>query len=249
MSAKLFNDLFRVKGYHYTKHVRKGNKMEIHLEPNESVLVCPECKSHDVVRKGKFRRFWQTVCAGSIRVRLVLHGHRVGCKQCKAIRQPTFGFADNRFTFTHSFERYALDLSHSMTISDVAKHLGVSWDVIKGIVKRNLQRKYKKPRLKHLTHIAIDEISIGRGHRYLTVVLDLISGAVVFVGDGKGAEALIPFWGRLRASHAKIQAVAIDMSPAYIAAVEGHLPKAALCFSSDGSGHEYRICVTTAAEG
>ena len=37
-------------------------------------------------------------------------------------------------------------------------------------------------------HIAIDEIAVGKGHRYLTVVLDLESGAVVFVGDGKGME-------------------------------------------------------------
>ena len=35
-------------------------------------------------------------------------------------------------------------------------------------------------------------------HRYLTVVLNLLSGAVVFVGDGKGVDALEPFWRRLR---------------------------------------------------
>ncbi len=230
MSAKLFNDLFRIRGYQYTKHIRQGNSMEIHIKPNSSTLVCPECGSRQVVRKGTFCRSWQTVCTGATRVTLVLHGHRVGCKQCDVIRQPAFGFADNRFSFTRTFERYALDLSHSMTIQDVAQHLGVSWAVIKGIQKRHLTKKYKKPRLKHLTRIAIDEISIGRGHRYLTVVLDLNSGAVVFIGDGKGADALVPFWARLRASHAKIQAVATDMSPAFISAVGNHLPKAALIF-------------------
>ena len=49
---------------------------------------------------------------------------------------------------------------------------------------------------------------------------------MVFVGEGKGADALLPFWKRLRASHAMIEAVATDMSPAYIAAVSEHLPKA-----------------------
>src|SRR3712207_7249261 len=57
---------------------------------------------------------------------------------------------------------------------------------------------------------AIDEIGLATGHRYLTVVLDLDSGAVVFVGDGKGADALTPFWKRLRGSTAKIEAVARD---------------------------------------
>ena len=99
-------------------------------------------------------------------------------------------------SYTRAFERYALDLSRYMTIKDVARHLGVSWDVIKDIQKRYLKRRFAKPKLKNLKQIAIDEISIGKGHRYLTVVLDLKSGAVVFVGDGKGAEALEPFWPR-----------------------------------------------------
>ena len=64
----------------------------------------------------------------------------------------------------------------------------------------------------------------------MTVVLDLKSGAVVFVGDGKGAAALLAFWKRLRASHAKIEAVATDMSPAYLDAVTTHLPEATLVF-------------------
>ena len=101
---------------------------------------------------------------------------------------------------------------------------------MKDIQKRNLNKHFAKPKLKHLKHLAIDEIAVSKGHRYLTVVLDLESGAVVFVGDGKGADALLPFWKRLRASHAKIQAVATDMSPAYIDAVTTYLPDATLVF-------------------
>jgi len=117
-----------------------------------------------------------------------------------------------------------------MTILDVANHLGVSWDTIKNIQKRYLTRKYKQPRLRNITRIAIDEISIGRGHRYLTVVLDLKTGAVIFVGDGKGVDSLKPFFKRLRYSKAKIKAVAIDMSPSYIAAVLENLPESTIVF-------------------
>jgi transposase len=109
-------------------------------------------------------------------------------------------------------------------------HLGVGWDAIKEIQKRRLQIRFKNPKLKHLKRIAIDEISIGRGHRYLTVVLDLDNGAVVFVGEGKGADSLLPFWKRLRAAHARIKAVATDMSPAYTAAVRDNIPKAVHVF-------------------
>ena len=90
-----------------------------------------------------------------------------------------------RRTYTKAFERYALELGRHMTIQDAARHLEVSWDVIKDIQRRDLQKRFARPRLKDLKQIAIDEISIGKGHRYLTVVLDLQTGAVVFVGDGK----------------------------------------------------------------
>ena len=69
-----------------------------------------------------------------------------------------------------------------------------------------------------------------KGHRYLTVVMDLESGAVVFVGDGKGADALKPFWKRLRPSGARVEAVAMDMSAGYWGAVMTHLPKAKIVF-------------------
>jgi transposase len=53
--------------------------------------------------------------------------------------------------------------------------------------------------------------------------LNLLSGAVVFVGNGKGADALEPFWRRVRRVRATIKAVATDMSPAYIRAVRDNL--------------------------
>jgi transposase len=151
---------------------------------------------------------------------------RVECPACGVTRQVALPFADPHKHYTHAFERYALDLSEHMTIQAVARHLGVSWDTIKDIQKQDLQRHFSKPRLRQLRHIAIDEIAVGKGHRYLTVVLDLVSGAVVFVGAGKGADALEPFWKRLRASRAKIKAVATDLSAAYIRAVRDHLPRA-----------------------
>ena len=123
-----------------------------------------------------------------------------------------------------------LELSRSMTIRDVARHLNVGWDLIKEIQKRDLLRRYAKPKLKHVRCIAIDEIAVAKGHRYLTVVMDLESGAVVFVGDGKGADALKPFWKRLRPSKAKIEAVAMDISKAYWGAVMTHLPNAKVVF-------------------
>ena len=113
-----------------------------------------------------------------------------------------------------------------MTIQDVAQHLGISWGTVKDIHKRHLNKKYKNPSLKNIYKIAIDEIYCGKRQKYLTIVLNLENGAVVFVGEGKDSEALEPFWKSLGRRKRKIKAVATDMSSAYIKAVRENLPKA-----------------------
>src|SRR4051812_1744740 len=60
--------------------------------------------------------------------------------------------------------------------------------------------------------------------------MGLDGGVVVFVGDGKGAAALKPFWRRLRSSGAKVVAVAIAMAAACRGAVSTHLPEARIVF-------------------
>lgn len=159
---------------------------------------------------------------------VLLPVQRVECRRCGLVQRVDVAFADRRRSYTRAFERYALDLCRCMTIQDVAHHLGVSWDVIKSIHKRYLQRRFSKPKLKKLTRIGIDEICVGRPRKFLTIVLDLATGAVVYVGKGKGKEALQAFWRKLRRSRAKIDAVATDMAPAYVAAVLENLPAAAL---------------------
>jgi transposase len=93
------------------------------------------------------------------------------------------GFAEPKKRYTRAFARYALELSRHMTILDVAEHLQVSWDTIKEIQAQSLQRRFGKPKLHKLRQIAIDEIAVGKGHHYLTVILNLLTGAVVFVRD------------------------------------------------------------------
>jgi transposase len=191
---------------------------------------CPVCGSRQVISRGYAQRRFRSLPIGPRPTAVILPIPRVECTACGAVRQVKVPFADPRRSYTKSFERYALELSRRMTIRDVAHHLDVGWDLIKDIQKRDLARRFAKPQLKHLRHLAIDEIAVASGHRDLTVVMDLDSGAVAFVGDGEGADAPEPFWKRLRPSGAKIEAVAMDMSAAYKSAVAAHLRKAKIVF-------------------
>lgn len=230
MSTSLLHHAFGIRGYSYTRTAFVGGTIHFAIDQGKQPLCCSACGSSAVHPRGRTERTFRTLPIGSKPVVIHFDVPRVHCESCGLIRQVEVGFADERRSYTKAFERYALELSRLMTIQDVAKHLNVGWDLIKDIVKRDLSRRFAKPKLKHLTQIAIDEISVGKGHKYLTLVLDLDSGAVVFVGKGKGADALRPFWKRLWGSHAKIKAVAMDMSPAYQEAVSKYLSKAKIVF-------------------
>ena len=226
MSTSLLYHGFGLRGYTHRRTDFVDGCVVFTAEPSGGELRCSGCGGGEVRREGGVARRWRTTPIGGKPVFVDTTVPRVWCASCGKTRQVEIGFAERRVSYTRAFERYALELSRSMTIQDVAHHLGVSWDVIKDIQKRHLERRFKHIRLKDLTQIAIDEISVGKGHRYLTVVLDLLSGAVVFIGDGKGADALNPFWRKLRASGARIEAAASDMSAAYLMALAENLPDA-----------------------
>jgi transposase len=230
MSTSLLYHAFGIRGYEYIRADYPGRQTIFTIRQESGTCRCSACGGRDVRPRGYVERRFRTLPIGRRATFVDLPIPRVECRACGVVRQVAIPFAEVRRSYTKSFERYVLELSRSMTIRDVALHLDVSWDLVKEIQKRDLSRRFAKPKLKHLRRIAIDEIAVAKGHRYLTVVMDLESGAVVFVGDGKGADALKPFWRRLRPSKAEIEAVAMDMSAAYRSAVSTHLPKAKIVF-------------------
>jgi transposase len=226
MSSTLLYRAFGFRQYRCDRATADDGVLTFHLVQDPKHDRCSYCQSPDVIRHGTEERSIRTVPIGGKPVELRLPVPRLGCRKCGRVRQAAIRFARPFRRFSHAFERYALGLLSHMTIRAVAGHLRVGWDSIKALFKRHLRTRFGQPKLKKLKRLAVDEISVGHGHRYLTVVLDLVSGAVVFIGEGKGADALIPFWKRLKAAHAKVEAIATDMSPAYIAAVRDHLPNA-----------------------
>jgi transposase len=230
MSTSLLYHRFGIVGYRYVSQHFVKDTTVFHIEQPRDRLRCSHCGSSEVWAQGGIRRVFRTLPIGNQPTLIRLKVPRVLCFGCGHVRQVKIGFADPKKQYTRALERYALDLSQHMTIKDVAEHLQLSWDTIKEIQAKHLKRQFGKPKLQKLKQIAIDEINVGKGHRYLTVVLNLLTGAVVFVGDGKGVDALKPFWKRLRRSRAKIEAVATDMSPAYIRAIRDNLRRAVHVF-------------------
>ncbi|MFB6375767.1 MAG: ISL3 family transposase [Bradymonadaceae bacterium] len=225
MSTSLLYHAFGAFKHTHIKTEYEGGEIYFHAKKRERPRRCPACEERrDFVIHDWEARELKNLPIGGRPTYLVLHLRVFECRQCDQQFQESRQVARPRKSYTKRFEKLVWTLSQSMTLSDVARFLKVGWDLVKGIVKRRLIRRADKRKWKHLTHIAIDEIAIKRGHRYLTVVLDLDSGRVVYVEKGKDHEALEGFFRKLGRAGADLEAIAVDMSTGYRKAIRKYAP-------------------------
>ena len=117
--------------------------------------------------------------------------YKCKCADCDC--QERISFAPGSHSYTRRFARYVVDLLKGMTLKDTAHLLGMSWDTIKEIHTHHLEYHYAPPSLEGVDSIGIDEFAVRKGHVYKTIVVDLKSGRILHVGQGKAADALADF--------------------------------------------------------
>ena len=172
LTNSLLFHAFGIYRYQLKNTKYQEGKVYFHIEHDRASLRCPICDSSSIIKRGYQTKTFKTVPIGLKPVFIVLKHQRVFCSDCQNIRYVKLDFADSQKSYTRKFEQPAVELPKHSTIQDVAGILKTGWDLIKRIDKESL-KKYDKPKLKDVKRIAIDEISIGKGHKYLTLKEDL----------------------------------------------------------------------------
>ena len=208
----------------------KDNGIVLKVQTREDKLCCPECGSKKITRNGYTVRRFRCVPIGRKPVYIDMRVQRVKCCSCGCDQQERIPFTTGKRHTTHRLERLVIDLMKVMTISETAAYLGLSWSTVKDIHKNHLQRNYASPDISKVRFIGIDEFAVRKGHVYKTIVVDLETGHIIYVGDGKGADALAKFFKRVKKYNVNIEYVATDLPAAFISAVKKNLPKAQLVF-------------------
>lgn len=206
----------------------ESNKIVLNIQTPSDKLCCPECGSHNVVRNGFTARRFVSVPIGCSKTFVEMKIQRVKCSDCGCIKNEDVDFAKGKRRHTTAFANMVIDLSRFATIQDIAWFLDVSWDMVRNIQMEFLQKEYGSPDLSNLRYISIDEFATHKGQVYKTIVVDLETGQIVFVGDGNGKASLEEFWNKLGDRKNDIKAVCTDLSSAYTGAVTANLPNASL---------------------
>jgi transposase len=156
---------------------------------------------------------------------------KVFCPNCGGIKVERTEVFEPMCRVTIRLARMIHALCSVMTAKDVAAHFGLDWKTVKNIDKAFLEGKYGNPEYSGLRILAVDEISIRKGHYYMTVVLNYETGEVVWLGPERKKETLMAFYRSLTdEQRASIEAVAMDMWDNFIEATEESLPNASIVF-------------------
>jgi transposase len=181
---------------------RRGRIKVLSLARHSGSHRCPECGREHA--EGLFEE------AEAIRVRdasigdfetyLEVEPMRVKC--CGGTRVERLPFVMPGFRMTRRmFERIAA-LCTRMPIAVVAQMVKLSWATVAKVDGQAIELGLgdRALDLTKLRWIGVDEVSWTGGRKYFTIVTDLDSGRVIWIGEGKGRKGL---WRFLRALGAK----------------------------------------------
>ena len=199
----------------------------VHVSNRGGRHQCPDCGRH--IRPGLFEEFepvsFRDASIGDFETHLRIHAMRVAC--CGGTRVEQLPFAMPGFRMTRRFFERIAALCTKLPVWCVAKMAGLSWDTVARVDKRAIEVVLgnRKDALKGLRWIGVDEVSRTGGHVYFTVVTNLLSGRVVWIGDGKGEKGFLPFLEALgQRGRRRIRGAVSDLG--YQAVLAAQLPHA-----------------------
>ena len=209
------------KGYELMKTEFIGGEIFVHLKSKPEHRQCPCGAGPSEFREeSNFRRDILGLPCGFRRQYFVLHGRVLICSQCHMRRREEVRFTTGQRRTSKRMDKFIASLCSMLPMSKVATWCGVGWDLVKERHKEALAAEFPKTDYSGVRYIGIDEFSIRKRHEYMTVVVNLETGAILHAVEGKDAASVIPFLDELKRANAPLEAVAIDMSEAYINAVE-----------------------------
>lgn len=203
----------------------------IEVAPRWRVSRCSGCDRKVRRRHDRAWRSWRHLDLLGWTCYLRYAISRVKCPRC-GVRTEQVPWAVPGSRFTRAFEQQVAWLAQRCDLTAVAEHCRISWATVRNIVHRVVEQEWDGDRsLDGLRVIGVDEISYRRHHKYLTVVVDHLSGRVVWAGKDRKAKTLLRFFRTLGPERAaQLEAISADMWEPYLIVLRKKAPQAAVIF-------------------
>ena len=140
-------------------------------------------------------------------------------------------WADRYARVSLSMEAFVVELLQACpNIKSVCSLTDLSWKTVDTIMKKAVERGLTRRAQVPMEHLGLDEKSIEKGHSYASILTDVSGSRVLNLVRGRTQEAAQELLETTlsQEQRASVQAVAMDMWPAYMGAVRETLPKASI---------------------
>src|SRR3954447_4112081 len=182
---------------------------------------------------GEGRRRWRALDLGVVFAYVEAEAPRVTCRR-HGVVVAAVPWARHGSWFTTAFEDQAAWLAVHASASAVAALMRTSWRAVGGICRRGAEEAGgRRDVFAELRRIGVDEISIRRGQRYLTVVIDHDSGRLIWAAPGRDRTTVETFLARLGEDRcAELELVSCDMAEWITRPIAAYCPNAEVCLDA-----------------
>ncbi len=179
-------------------------------------LECPNC-NESMGRNDENPRVVLDLPLGEAKYVMIQYNAIQGrCRHCGTYATFHPPGVDAYAKATRRLKEYVSRLCRYLPACHVGEFVGISDETARRWDKEILQETIGQPKLEGLRYVLVDEKSIGRHHKYVTVVLDAETGELLHLTPGKKKESLESFFSLLgKEQRDSILAVGIDRNGAY----------------------------------
>lgn len=189
-------------------------------------FACPECARELAAYDHLAERVWRHLDSCQFLTYLHASPPRVSCPG-HGVHQVKLPWAEAGSRFTHLFEVLAIDVLQAANVKRAAQILRITWDQAWHLMERAVLRGRAAKGHDMPRQLGVDEKAIAKGHQYMTLVCDLQEASVEYIGEDRKEESLTAYFAAFdQEQRAQIEAISLDMWPAYINACKAQVPQA-----------------------
>lgn len=206
-------------------------RMDIHLDYVKGTkLPCTVCNNlcelHDTKEK-----VWRHLDFFHYETYLHARVPRTRCSE-DGVKLADVPWTRQNTGFTLFFEALIVTMSKEMTASSIAELVNIHEDSVWRILSHYVEEARAKMDFSEIDTIGVDEISVKKGHSYVTLFYDLNKSRVIHIENGKKRSVFNNFREVLskKTNPDNIKYISMDMYPAFKGGAREYFPNAKIVY-------------------
>lgn len=229
----LLNKVERFKSFVYgtvqIMLVDEGDALVIDIAPRQnSRPCCPECSKRYAAYDRQPQRLFEYLPVWTFKTYLRYAPRRVSCP-IHGIKVESLPWSYGKEQMTFSYQVYLARWAKRLSWKETADIFETSWDTVFRAVTFVVDYGLAHRSLDGVTEIGVDEISVFKGHKYLTLVYQLNAGTrrLLWCGPERRAKTLLRFFREFgKERSAQLKFVCSDMWAPYLKVIARKAPQA-----------------------